>query len=80
MITANLPMYTMKSYVDHNSNAAYTVMVLETNMTDKGKKLTAYQADIIFQDGYVHELRGYSTQPHMRVLEVAKRRVKNYLK
>ncbi len=48
-------------------------------MTDKGKALTAYQADIVFQDGHVHTLRGYSNQPHMDTLHYAVKRVKRYL-
>lgn len=79
MITANLPMYTMKSGIHDRSSATYTVLALETNMTDKGKALTAYQADIVFQDGHVHTFRGYSTQPHMDTLHYAVKRVKRYL-
>ena len=48
MITANLPMFTMRSYVDDRSNATYSVVALETNMHSNGKRMAMYQTDIIF--------------------------------
>lgn len=80
MITANLPLYTMRSFVDGNSNATYTVMTLQTNMKDhRGKPMTHYMVHIIFQSGDVKEFSGYSSKHHMDVFSYAKGRARNYL-
>jgi len=80
MITANLPMFTMKSYVDDRSNATYSVVALQTNMYSNSKRLTMYRTDIIFQDGEVKTIQGYSTKQHMDVFQYAKSRAKKFLK
>lgn len=80
MITANLPMFTMRSYVDDRSNATYSVVTLETNMHSNKKRMTMYRADIMFQSGEVKTIQGYSTKHHMGVFNYAKSRAKKFLK
>ncbi len=80
MITANLPMYTMRSFVDDQSNATYTVMTLQTNMKDNnGKPLTHYMVHLIFQSGDVKEFSGYSAKHHMDAFSYAKGKARKYL-
>lgn len=77
MITANLPMFTMSSFKEKDTT--YTVLAMETNMTERGKKITHYQVDIHLPLT-VKTLRGYSTQHHTDAFGFAKRRGRDWIK
>ena len=77
MITANLPLFTMRSFKE--KGVTYTVLAMETNMKHEGKPLTHYQVDIHLPIA-AKTLRGYSTQHHMDAFSVAKRRGRNWIK
>ena len=76
MITANIPLFTMRSFTEKGT--AYTVLAMETNMTENGKRLTYYQVDIHLPIA-IKSLTGYSTQPHIDAFAVAKRRARNWI-
>ncbi len=76
IISASLPMFTMRSYKENG--IPYTVTTLETNMSDKGKRLTHYQVNIMLPT-MVKTLMGYSSQHHMDAFSFAKRRGRNWI-
>lgn len=77
MITAGIPMFTMRSFKE--KDITYTVLAMETNMKEKGKCITHYQVDVHLPLA-VKTLRGYSTQHHMDAFALAKRRGRNWIK
>ena len=66
----------MRSFAENGT--AYTILAMETNMTEKGKPLTHYQVDIHLPRA-IKTLIGYSTQPHMDAFALAKRRARNWI-
>lgn len=78
MITANLPLYTMKTFVE--TGCVSTILVLQTNMKQDGKAVTAYEAHLTFNSGHQKVLRGYSTQSNQcDVMQLAKKRAERYI-
>lgn len=77
MITASLPMFTMRTFDE--LGYVYTVLTMETNMKEDGRDLTYYQVNISDASGSMHTLTGFSTQHHMDAFSHAKRRGKAFI-
>lgn len=76
-ITANLPMFTMRSFKERG--ITYTVLAMESNIKAKhGGRMTHYQVDIHLPVA-VKTLSGYSSQSHTEAFRFAKRRGKNWI-
>lgn len=78
MITASLPMFTMRTFTEELPYT-YTVMTIETNMKEDGKPLTHYQVNISDTSGSNYTLTGYSKQTHMDAFAQAKRRARRHI-